>query len=249
MFNTSVFENVRNGLANSDHILPEDDQMRLVREACIKANAHDFICALPQGYHTKVGERAGTLSGGQKQRIAIARSIVSNPRILLLDEATSALDPVAEQKVQAALNAVRQSRTTIMIAHKLSTVREADNIAVIDRGVVVEQGTHEELIAARGAYYCLVVAQDLGDHRGEIVKEDNDSLAKKQGDIAEDVVELHVEGSYAVSQALDYGIIHCLFKFLAEQLELWPSFMIICVSCIIGGMHEYPYNYLQQQTF
>jgi ATP-binding cassette subfamily B (MDR/TAP) protein 1 len=165
---------------------------------------------------------------------------------LLLDEATSALDPVAEQKVQAALNAVRQSRTTIMIAHKLSTVREADNIAVVDRGVVVEQGTHEELIAARGVYYCLVAAQDLGDHRGEIVKEENDLLAETQDEIAEDVVELHVEGSYAGSQTLNYGIIHCLFKFLAEQFELWPSFMVICVSCVIGGMHGYSYNHLQQ---
>jgi ATP-binding cassette subfamily B (MDR/TAP) protein 1 len=187
LFNASVFENVRNGIANFEHTLSEDDQLRLVKEACIKANAHDFICALPQGYHTMVGERAGTLSGGQKQRIAIARSIVSNPRILLLDEATSALDPVAERKVQAALDAVRQSRTTIMIAHKLSTVREADIIAVIDRGTVVEQGTHEELITARGAYYRLVAAQDLGDHHEQSTKEDESAAAEERKKTTKDL--------------------------------------------------------------
>jgi ATP-binding cassette subfamily B (MDR/TAP) protein 1 len=235
LFNASVFENVRNGIANLEHTLSEDDQLRLVKEACVKANAHDFISALPQGYHTKVGERAGTLSGGQKQRIAIARSIVSNPRILLLDEATSALDPVAERKVQAALDAVRQSRTTIMIAHKLSTVREADNIAVIDHGTVVEQGTHEELIAVRGAYYRLVAAQDLGDHHERGTKEDDSAPAEEQKEITEDLIQAPIEEMDAASQTLNYGIIHCVFKFLAEQRKLWPGFMVVCLSCLVGG--------------
>jgi ATP-binding cassette subfamily B (MDR/TAP) protein 1 len=238
LFNASVFENVRNGIANLQHNLPEDDQLRLVKDACIKANAHEFICELPQGYHTKVGERAGCLSGGQKQRIAIARSIVSNPRILLLDEATSALDPVAERKVQAALDAVRQSRTTIMIAHKLSTVREADNIAVIDQGTVVEQGTHGELITARGAYYRLVAAQDLGDHHGEGTKEDTSATAVEHDQASEESSQSPIEETDASSQTLNYGIIYCVFKFLGEQRRLWPGFMVVCVSCIVGGEIE-----------
>lgn len=235
LFNTSVFENVRNGITNLEHSLSEDDQIRLVEDACIKANAHDFICALPQGYHTKVGERAGTLSGGQKQRIAIARSIVSNPRILLLDEATSALDPVAESKVQAALDAVRQSRTTIMIVHKLSTVREADNIAVIDRGTVIEQGTHQELIAARGAYYRLVAAQDLGDHRGQDAEKPDAANKNQRNQPTDDTVQAPIGDYHAVSQTLNYGIVHCVFESLAEQHSLWPGFMVVCISCIVGG--------------
>jgi ATP-binding cassette subfamily B (MDR/TAP) protein 1 len=105
-----------------------------------------------QGYDTWLGERAMNLSGGQKQRLAIARSIISEPTVLLLDEATSALDPKAEKIVQQALDRVSKDRTTIVIAHKLSTIRNADNIAVMADGAVVEQGTHEELIGLDGAY-------------------------------------------------------------------------------------------------
>jgi ATP-binding cassette subfamily B (MDR/TAP) protein 1 len=105
-----------------------------------------------QGYDTWLGERAMNLSGGQKQRIAIARSIVSKPTVLLLDEATSALDPKAEKLVQQALDRVSKNRTTIVIAHKLSTIRNADNIAVMAGGIIVEQGTHEELLKLNGAY-------------------------------------------------------------------------------------------------
>lgn len=105
-----------------------------------------------KGYETLLGERASNLSGGQKQRIAIARSIVSEPTVLLLDEATSALDPKAERIVQQALDRVSRNRTTIVIAHKLSTIRNADNIAVLSNGSVVEQGTHEKLLELKGAY-------------------------------------------------------------------------------------------------
>ncbi|EEH33337.2 ATP-binding cassette sub-family B member 5 [Paracoccidioides lutzii Pb01] len=163
LFSGTVFENVCHGLVGTDIAdLSESEKMKYVIEACKLSNAHEFIEGLPKGYHTEIGERASMLSGGQKQRIAIARSVISNPKVLLLDEATSALDPRAERAVQEAIDRVSENRTTIVIAHKLATIKDADNIAVMSSGKVVEQGTHKELIAAGGAYARLVGAQDLG---------------------------------------------------------------------------------------
>jgi ATP-binding cassette subfamily B (MDR/TAP) protein 1 len=116
---------------------------------------------LPNQFQTKVGERGNLLSGGQKQRIAIARAVVSDPKILLLDEATAALDTKSEKLVQEALDRASKGRTTIAIAHRLSTIKNADKIVVMTKGKVVEQGTHEELIEARGVYQSLVKAQEL----------------------------------------------------------------------------------------
>ncbi|KAF7164596.1 hypothetical protein CNMCM5623_009053 [Aspergillus felis] len=162
LFSDSIYNNVVHGLyGTSMDLLPEAEKRKLVREACIQAFADEFIQALPEKYDTLVGERGQLLSGGQKQRIAIARAVISNPRILLLDEATSALDPTAEKKVQDALDNVSKSRTTILIAHKLSTVQKADNIVVLSHGKVVEQGTHQELLAIKGSYHKLVHSQAL----------------------------------------------------------------------------------------
>ena len=152
LFQGTVFQNVANGLVGDQHNLSDESKMQLIREACEAADAHDFIEKLPQGYYTKLGENAGTLSGGQRQRISIARSIVSNPRILLFDEATSALDPRAEKVVQDALDRVSKDKTTLVIAHKLATIMSADNIAVMNSGKVVEQGTHHELLECDGLY-------------------------------------------------------------------------------------------------
>lgn len=121
------------------------------------ANAHNFISALPQGYETTVGERGLQLSGGQKQRIAIARAILKNPKILLLDEATSALDAESERVVQDALERVMVDRTTVVVAHRLATIKGADVIAVVKNGVIAEKGTHDALMSiGNGAYASLV---------------------------------------------------------------------------------------------
>eukprot|EP00168_Porphyra_purpurea_P014087 TRINITY_DN398_c0_g1_i12.p1 TRINITY_DN398_c0_g1~~TRINITY_DN398_c0_g1_i12.p1 ORF type:complete len:1012 (-),score=414.00 TRINITY_DN398_c0_g1_i12:176-3211(-) len=161
LFSLSVRDNIAFGFPSTDGGTVVTDGQ--VEAAARLAAAHDFITALPDGYATHVGERGGRLSGGQRQRICLARSLVRSPRCLLLDEATSALDSVAERAVQAALDAAvaARSQTTITIAHRLSTVRGADVIAVVDGGVVVEAGSHEELLAAGGAYLQLVQNQAM----------------------------------------------------------------------------------------
>jgi ATP-binding cassette subfamily B (MDR/TAP) protein 1 len=154
LFRATVFQNVAHGLVGSEmESLPEVERRRLVEEACHQANAHDFITSLPAGYETQIGERGLLLSGGQKQRIAIARAIVKNPRILLLDEATSALDTQSEKVVQQALERASNGRTTVVIAHRLSTVRNADKIVVMSRGHVVETGKHSSLMAITDGMY------------------------------------------------------------------------------------------------
>lgn len=130
-----------------------------VIEVAKLAEAHGFIQSLPLGYNTPVGERGSTLSGGQKQRIAIARALLNDPRIILLDEATSSLDTESERRFQQNLARISRNRTTLIIAHRLSTVRHADCILVLDRGILVEQGTHDQLIAIQGLYYHLAQQQ------------------------------------------------------------------------------------------
>ncbi|XP_040058489.2 bile salt export pump [Gasterosteus aculeatus] len=150
LFDCSVAENIQYG-DNSCSV-----SMDAVVEAAKKAHLHDYVMTLPDKYETQVGAQGSQMSRGQKQRIAIARAIVRNPKILLLDEATSALDTESEQIVQSALDEARKGRTCITIAHRLSTIRNADIIAVMSNGAVIEQGTHGNLMAKRGAYYELV---------------------------------------------------------------------------------------------
>ena len=123
--------------------------------AAVLASAHDFICRMPDGYDTIIGSSGRELSGGERQRISIARAILANPKILILDEATAAVDTETEQAIQQSINMLIKGRTTISIAHRLSTLRDADTLIVIDEGKIAEQGTHEELIAKKGVYYKL----------------------------------------------------------------------------------------------
>ncbi|KAL1590682.1 hypothetical protein WHR41_00707 [Cladosporium halotolerans] len=162
LFATTIAGNIRHGLIGTEHESASEKAIQdLVENAARMSNAHDFITQLPEGYETNVGERGFLLSGGQKQRIAIARAIVSDPKILLLDEATSALDTKSEGVVQAALDKAAQGRTTIVIAHRLSTIKNADNIVVMSQGRIVEQGTHDDLLEKKAAYFNLVEAQRI----------------------------------------------------------------------------------------
>lgn len=168
LFGTTIFGNIKHGLIGTKFEKESEEVIReRVFEAAKMANAHDFITGLPEGYETNVGERGFLLSGGQKQRIAIARAVVSDPKILLLDEATSALDTKSEGVVQAALDAAAKGRTTIVIAHRLSTIRTADNIVVMVNGEIAEQGTHDDLIEKQGVYSTLVEAQRIRESAGE----------------------------------------------------------------------------------
>ncbi|XP_059027307.1 ATP-binding cassette sub-family B member 5 [Mustela lutreola] len=153
LFETTINNNIkygRNGVTDEE-----------VEKAAKEANAYDFIMAFPNKFNTLVGEKGAQMSGGQKQRIAIARALVRNPKILILDEATSALDAESESVVQAALEKASKRRTTIVIAHRLSTIRNADLIVTLKDGMVVEKGTHAELIANQGLYYSLAMSQDI----------------------------------------------------------------------------------------
>ncbi|KIX08675.1 uncharacterized protein Z518_03332 [Rhinocladiella mackenziei CBS 650.93] len=255
LFSGTIFDNVAFGLVGTQHAEASDEEkLALIQQACKDAYADEFIEALPQQYNTQIGERGRMLSGGQKQRIAIARSIVSRPSVLLLDEATSALDPKAERVVQNALDNISVGRTTIIIAHKLSTVQRADNIAVMSAGRIIEQGTHRELIASDGSYARLVRAQDLekaGRTEGPGVSEETvvdegepntppsaakipshhakslTGTEKQEGEEAE--VALHP------NETLGYGLVQCIWLLIKEQRPLWGAYAIVGFACLLGG--------------
>ncbi|KAE8351679.1 P-loop containing nucleoside triphosphate hydrolase protein [Aspergillus coremiiformis] len=185
LFGTSIYKNIHYGLIGTKFENESDEKIReLIENAAKMANAHDFISALPEGYETNVGQRGFLLSGGQKQRIAIARAIVSDPKILLLDEATSALDTKSEGVVQAALDKAAEGRTTIVIAHRLSTIKTAHNIVVLVDGKIVEQGTHDDLVDRKGTYNNLVEAQRIKEEKDaeamDADAEDHDEFSKEQ---------------------------------------------------------------------
>lgn len=254
----TVFENIVNGLIGTPW---EDEsaeaQMERVQQAAELSFAHGFIMNLPNGYNTNVGERGGLLSGGQKQRIAIARSIISDPKILLLDEATSALDPHAEGIVQQALENASKNRTTIVIAHKLATIQRADNIVVMSKGDIVEQGTHSKLLSNGGVYSGLVRAQDLStahsDHEGRQSRssrhvermgstdyEDHVGPATLKRLCTNDVHKLSL-----LQQREDYqrhpqdGLVRSVSKLVLKNKKLMPWYFLSLAVCL-GGAAVYP---------
>jgi ATP-binding cassette subfamily B protein len=177
LFNDSIFYNIAYGKPGAS--------VAEIEQAARLAQIHDFVVSLPQGYKTKVGERGLKLSGGEKQRVAIARTILKNPRILILDEATSALDTATEQEIGAALNSVAHDRTTLVIAHRLSTVTDADEILVLRDGEIVERGAHAALLEANGVYAAMWAAQVELDEAAETAGVDPLQLQQTISEAAE----------------------------------------------------------------
>lgn len=155
LYQGSIRDNISLGIEEG---VPSDDE---IIEACKQANVYEFVSSLPEGLTTPCGNQGLSLSGGQRQRIAIARALIRKPRLLLLDEATSALDTESEKVVKEALDRAAEGRTTVAVAHRLSTIRDADVICVFAGGKIVERGRHEELVAKRGLYYEMVLGQSL----------------------------------------------------------------------------------------
>lgn len=218
------------------------------------ANADNFIQSLPEKYDTVVGERAVLLSGGQKQRIAIARAVVSDPKILLLDEATSALDSHAEGIVQNALDKAAMNRTTIIIAHRLSTIKNADNIVVMAKGKIIEQGTHTELLNFNNAYAKFVTAQALatktiGERSHADIETDGAEPSSPPFDEEDDMIphlNRQKSGRSVASQEIErqdahmtkeknYNLFECIRRVFYIQKDMWPLLSIAWIACCVGG--------------
>ncbi|KAG5875736.1 hypothetical protein JTB14_010724 [Gonioctena quinquepunctata] len=225
LFGTSIMENIKYGNLEAS----EED----VVNAAKKANAHNFIQSLPNGYNTLVGERGAQLSGGQKQRIAIARALVKNPSILLLDEATSALDYTSEAKVQAALDSASVECTTIIIAHRLSTIRGAHKIIVLSDGVVVEQGTHEELMALKKDYYSLVMAQVRSSDEIEAYEKEKKIVRVHEDDKID--IDVHGRKSFEYDEMIDDDKDVSLWSVLRMNSPEWLYIVLGSIGSAVLG--------------
>ncbi|KAK4164700.1 ABC transporter [Cladorrhinum sp. PSN259] len=243
LFNDTIYQNVAYGLVGSQwEDEPEERKRGLVKEACKEAFADEFIDRLPDGYDTQVGDAGAKLSGGQRQRIAIARSIVRKPKILILDEATSAIDVRGERVVQAALDRVARNRTTITIAHRLSTIKKADRIVVLQKGRVVETGTHDTLLQnSEGVYYGLVHAQQLSLGSAiERVEEDPEHQDEQIGKIiSREKSAAQSEGGDAAAgpEVRNRNLFSSFGRLLYEQRSRFPSYILtifFAMACAAG---------------
>ncbi|KAE9373087.1 P-loop containing nucleoside triphosphate hydrolase protein [Stipitochalara longipes BDJ] len=232
LFNDTIFNNVAHGLIGTQwEDETEERKQELVQESCQEAYAHEFITRLPDGYDTRVGDGGAKLSGGQKQRLAIARSIIKKPRIVILDEATSAIDAKSEKIVQAALDRVSKNRTTITIAHRLSTIQKADHIIVLQNGRVVEEGTHQSLVAnASGVYSASVRAQSL--HLSDQEELDGPTLVVDDAEFNRTPSISNQVQSTATQMDTKTPryMIRTFGQLFSDQRAQWPSYLGIIVS-------------------
>nr|XP_044991577.1 ATP-binding cassette sub-family B member 5 [Jaculus jaculus] len=230
LFGTTISNNIKYG---RDAVTEEE-----METAAKEATAYDFIMELPDKFNTLVGEKGVQMSGGQKQKIAIARALVRNPKILILDEATSALDTESELAVQAALEKASKVRTTIMVAHRLSTVQSADLIVMVKEGTVVEKGRHAELMAKRGLYYSLMMAQDTekADERGQSVacSEGNTSCVSlcAMSSVKLDCTDQSVESIHHPETSLPEV---SLLKILKLNKTEWSSVVLGTLASVLNG--------------
>ncbi|CAL1392010.1 unnamed protein product [Linum trigynum] len=247
LFATSIKENIRFG--------KEDGSVKEIVQAAKASNAHNFISQFPQGYDTQVGERGVQMSGGQKQRIAIARAIIRSPKIMLLDEATSALDSESEKFVQEALDKASYGRTTIIIAHRISTIRNADIIAVIQNGHIIETGAHDELIQHQDGSYAFLVRTLQSDKKEDNQNEAPSSLSLAPVPIINNtsshMLSLGVSSSAAMVENIPLpGSSEAqkvpnpyFFRLIALNLPEWKQAFMGCISAILFGGVQPTYSF------
>lgn len=242
LFNDTLYNNIVFGLCGTHlHSLPKEEKVKMVEEACREAYAEEFILKLPDGYDTLVGESGIKLSGGQRQRVAIARSIIKQPPILILDEATSAIDVRTERIVQQALDRVSKNRTTIVIAHRLSTIRRADKIIVLRKGELVEQGTHEQLVAKEvGVYKGLVTAQNLAMEAEEETAHD-DTLERIKSTTSKQSAEHERDDHVSIDdpEYKEVGLFNSFGRLIYEQRHHWILYCAAIIG-ILGAGAVYP---------
>ncbi|CAF4086907.1 unnamed protein product [Adineta steineri] len=255
LFATSIKDNISYG--------KQDSTYEEIVEVAKQSNAHDFIMKLPKAYDTLVGERGVQLSGGQRQRIALARALIRKPSLLLLDEATSALDSSSEKFVQEALDRAVEGRTTLIVAHRLSTIRYADWIIVMKDGSIAEQGSHHDLMAAKNIYYELVTKQQMKTVHSDASMptdleevdidkiETNDTQSTDDIQLEQrdnDVISNKVEEILPEVEQHKSSSLHSLFKLFKLNTPEWPYLIVVCVSGIISGGFSPAFAYCLAET-
>ncbi|KAL1517854.1 hypothetical protein ABEB36_001562 [Hypothenemus hampei] len=226
LFATTIADNIRYGKL--------DASLDEIVEAAKKARAHRFITALPHGYQTVIGERGAQLSGGQKQRIAIARALIKSPQLLLLDEATSALDTASEMEVQQALDDIKGECTKIIVAHRLSTIRNANRIIVFDQGEIIEQGSHQQLMDAKGTYFKMITSQGYTELNRE--SEINNSMVKSKSFSNKSMdLDENKEVEYSQKEDDTFSNLKTIWKIMQFNQPEWPALSAASLASLLNG--------------